>query len=331
MSSTSASDVADPALGGAATAPPLLIIAGPTAAGKSTLALALAERHGAWIVSADSRQIYRGFDIGTAKPTAAERERVVHRGIDLLAPTERYSAALWATAAGEWLAEAAAAGRPAIIVGGTGLWLRALVAPLADEPPLDPDRRAALGSELARIPTPELRRWVTRLDPARAELGRTQLLRAAEVALLTGTRISDWHAAGASKPRRYARWLVVDPGRAIHARITARIDAMLAAGWEDEVRALLTHVPADAPAWNACGYREIREVVEGRRARAEAREATIVSTRQYAKRQRTWFRNQLGAESNVTRLDPLDPGAAAIAERWFTERSTHGSTHGENA
>jgi tRNA dimethylallyltransferase len=191
MSSTSASDGADPAVGAAATAPPLRIIAGPTAAGKSTLALTLAERHGAWIVSADSRQIYRGFDIGTAKPSAAEQARVVHHGIDILEPTERYSAARWAAAAGAWLAEAAAAGRPAIIVGGTGLWLRALVAPLADEPPLDPDRRAALGAALAQLPTPELRRWVTRLDPARSALGRTQLLRAAEVALLTGTRISD--------------------------------------------------------------------------------------------------------------------------------------------
>lgn len=326
MSSTSASDAADPALGAAAgdAAPALLIIAGPTAAGKSALALTLAERHGAWIVSADSRQIYRGFDIGTAKPSAAEQARAVHRGIDLIAPTERYSAARWAASAGDWLLEAAAAGRPAIIVGGTGLWLRALVAPLADEPPLDPAQRAALQAELGVVPTPELRRWVARLDPARADLGRTQLLRAAEVALLTGTRISDWHAAGAAKPRRRARWLILDPGPALNSRITTRIDAMLAAGWEDEVRALLTHVPADAPAWNACGYREIREVVEGRRARAEAREATIVSTRQYAKRQRTWFRNQLGAESSVTRLDPLDPAAGEIAERWFTERSIHG-------
>ena len=324
MSSTSASDAADPSAGAAASAPPLLIIAGPTAAGKSALALALAERHRAWIVSADSRQVYRGFDIGTAKPSAAEQQRAVHRGLYIIAPTERYSAARWAAAAGEWLMEAAAAGRPAIIVGGTGLWLRALVAPLADEPPLDPAQRAALQAELGGIPTPELRRWVARLDPARADLGRTQLLRAAEVALLTGTRISDWHAAGASKPCRPARWLIVDPGPAIQSRITARIDGMLAAGWEDEVLALLTHVPPDAPAWNACGYREIREVVEGRRARAEAREATIVSTRQYAKRQRTWFRNQLGAESSVTRLDPLDPAAGEIAERWFTERSIHG-------
>jgi tRNA dimethylallyltransferase len=307
-------------------AAPLRIIAGPTAAGKSALALALAERHGAWIISADSRQVHRGFDIGTAKPSAAERARVPHRGLDLVAPTERYSAARWAAAAEGWLREAAAAGRPALIVGGTGLWLRALVTPLADEPPLDPARRAALQAALAPLPTPELRRWVAQLDPPRAALGRTQLLRAAEVALLTGTRISDWHAAGATKPRRAARWLIVDPGAELPARIASRIDAMLAAGWEEEVRALCAHVPADAPAWNACGYREIREMVEGRRTRAEAREATVVRTRQYAKRQRTWFRNQLTGEPQVTRLDPLAPGAARAAERWFT-----GSTLGEDA
>lgn len=308
MSSTAAS----------AGAEPLRIITGPTAAGKSALAMALAERHGATILSADSRQVYRGFDIGTAKPTAEERRRVPHLGLDLAEPTERYSAARFAAEAEAWLAEAAASGRPVLVVGGTGLWLRALVRPLADEPPMDPARRRALAAALAALDTPTLRRWVEVLDPPRAPLGRTQLLRAAEVALLTGTRISDWHARGAGKPRRAARWLVVDAGPALHARIEARIDAMLAAGWEAEVRALMAHVPADAPAWNACGYREIRDVVAGGRTREQAREAILVSTRQYAKRQRTWFRHQLADEPDVTRLEPRDPGAAGAAERWFT-------------
>lgn len=298
------------------------IVAGPTAAGKSALALALAERHGAVIVSADSRQVYRGFDIGTAKPTAAERARAPHVGIDLAAPEERYSAARWASQAEGWLAEARDAGRPAIVVGGTGLWLRALVQPLAAEPPMDADRRRALQASLGALDTPELRRWVRELDPSRAgpRQGRTQLLRAAEVALLTGTRLGDRLAAAArQQQRRAARWLIVDPGAALHDAIAGRIDAMLAAGWVEEVRALVGQVPADAPAWNACGYREIRDVVEGRRTLDDARRAILVSTRQYAKRQRTWFRHQLGAGDAVVRIDPRAPDAAAVAEHWFTE------------
>lgn len=304
--------------GASAGAEPLRIITGPTAAGKSALALALAERHDAVIVSADSRQVYRGFDIGTAKPTPAERRRVPHRGLDVVDPTARYSAARFASDAAAWIAEAVAEGRPVLVVGGTGLWLRALVQPLAEEPPMEPARRRALAAALGTLDTPALRRWVEALDPARAHLGRTQLLRAAEVALLTGTRISDWHARGAGRPRRAARWLVVDAGPALHARIEARIDAMFAAGWEEEVRALAARVPADAPAWNACGYREVRDVVAGTRTREEARQAILVSTRQYAKRQRTWFRHQLAGEPDVLRLDPGDPGAVGIAARWFT-------------
>jgi tRNA dimethylallyltransferase len=310
MSSTGASAGAEP---------PLRIIAGPTGAGKSALALAAAERLGAVIVSADSRQVYRGFDIGTAKPTAAERARVRHEGVDVAEPMERWSAARWAAAATAWIAAARAGDRPAVVVGGTGLWLRALVRPLADEPEMDPNARRALQQELARLETPALRERVAQLDPARAHLGRTQLLRAAEVALLTGTRISDWHAAGEAKPARRARWLVVDPGPALQARLATRVDAMLDAGWEAEVRALASRVPADAPAWNACGYNAIRDLVRGTRDRAAVRDEVFVRTRQYAKRQRTWFRNQLDDEPAVTRLDPRDPAATRRAVDWLFE------------
>ena len=308
MSSTAASAGADA---------PLRIICGPTAAGKSALALALAERHGAWLLSADSRQVYRGFDLGTAKPTAAERGRVPHRGLDVAEPTERWSAARWAQDAARWLDEAAAAGHPALLVGGSGLWLRALVRLLADEPPMDPDRRRAMQDALGALPTTELRRWVAELDASRAHLGRTQLLRAAEVALLTGTRLSDWHAAGAAKPRRAARWLVVDPGEALPGAIAGRLDRMLISGWPEEVRRLAGHVPPDAPAWNACGYREIREAVDAGAPVAAVRDRILVATRQYAKRQRTWFRTQLAGEPDVLRLDPRAPDALARADRWF--------------
>jgi tRNA dimethylallyltransferase len=300
----------------------LRIIAGPTGAGKSALALSLAERHGARIISADSRQIYRGFDIGTAKPTAEERERVAHAGIDVADPTERWSAMRWAREADGWLAEDAARGRASVIVGGTGLWLQALVRPLAAEPAMDPARREALQHALASLETEELRRWVLALDPARAHLGRTQLNRAAEVALLSGTRLSEWHARHGTPAPRPARWLIVDPGPALERRLDARRDAMLAGGWLEEVRALVHRVPATAPAWNACGYREIREVVLGERTLDAATEAVRIATRQYAKRQRTWFRNQLQEVGEVTRLDPTAPDAAAVAEHWFSKGLT---------
>lgn len=300
---------------------PLRIIAGPTGAGKSALAMALATRHGARIISADSRQVYRGFDIGTAKPSGADRAAVPHAGLDVADPTERWNAARWAQAADTWLAEDAAMGRPSLIAGGTGLWLRALVRPLADEPPMDPARREAVRADLALLDTPALRTMVARLDPARGHLGRAQLLRAAEVALVSGDRLSDWHAKGAGKPARAARWLIVDPGDALAVRLDRRRAQMRADGWVDEVRALVARVPADAPAWNACGYREIRDVVQGTRALDEALEAVRISTRQYAKRQRTWFRTQMNEVGPVTRLDPTAPDAMAVVERWFSEDS----------
>jgi len=301
--------------------PTIHIIAGPTGAGKSALAMAIAESEGARIVSADSRQIYRGFDIGTAKPTHAERARVPHDGIDVAEPTERWSAARWAKAAAGWIDAASAAGARVVVVGGTGLWLRALVTPLAEEPPMDPAARADLQASLAKFDTAALRKMVLELDAGRAHLGRTQLLRAAEVALLTGRRLTDLHAAQArlgGAARRAARWLIVDPGEALQDRLRGRLEAMVAAGWEDEVRRLLPRVPADAPAWNACGYREIRDAVE-QGGLAAARETVLVRTRQYAKRQRTWFRHQLHDEPSVLRLDPRSPDAAAQAGRWFRE------------
>ena len=323
MSSIDASDGGERHAGvfGAGVAPmrSLRIIAGPTGAGKSALAMRIAERTGAVLVSADSRQIYRGFDIGTAKPSTEDRRRVPHEGIDVADPTERWSAARWAKAAEGWIAEAGARGRPTIIVGGTGLWLRALVAPLAEEPPMEAGRRIAMQSALATLDTATLRRWVETLDPPRAHLGRTQLVRAVEVALLTGTRISAWHSAAAGAPRRAARWLIVDPGPALAEQLEHRLDAMFAAGWADEVRARMATVPEDAPAWNACGYREIRQAVQGTVPMAAAREAVRVSTRQYAKRQRTWFRNQLDEEPSVLRLDPRAPDAQARADQWFLE------------
>jgi tRNA dimethylallyltransferase len=278
----------------------------------------LAKRHGARIISADSRQIYRDFDVGTAKPTRADQAAVPHAGLDVADPAERWNAAKWAAAAREWLAEDAALGRPSIIVGGTGLWLQALVRPLADEPLLDPTARAALQAEFAALDTDELRRRVERLDPPRAHLGRVQLLRALEVALLSGTPLSEWHARGSSHAALDARWLIVDPGPVLDDRLNQRRAEMLTAGWLEEVRTLDVRYPGDLPAWNACGYREIRAVVQGERTLEDAMEAVRVSTRQYAKRQRTWFRNQMEGVGPVLRLDPTAADALAVAEHWYS-------------
>jgi tRNA dimethylallyltransferase len=303
----------------------LCCIVGPTAAGKSALAMALAERHGLAIVSADSRQVYRGFDIGTAKPSAAERACVPHYGLDVVDPTERYSAARWAEAAAGWLADATRAGTPPVVVGGTGLYLRALVQPLDAVPPLDQARRATLEPWLSALSTDELARWCRRLDPARAHLGRTQLLRAVETALLAGERLSS--ALGqAGVPARLVRYLVVDPGPVLAVRIERRVHAMLASGFLDEVARLRQSLPPDAPAWNASGYGVLREHLEGSRSRDEAVTRVIIETRQYAKRQRTWFRHQVPA-AQVTRVDPSSPDALAVAEAWY--REARSSTKGD--
>ncbi len=280
------------------------------------VAMALAERHGATIISADSRQVYRGFDLGTAKPSAEDRARVPHAGIDVADPAERYSAARWSSDAVRWIAEARAAGRTPLIVGGTGLYLRALVEPLFEEPPLDPVQRSSLAAYLEPLSVAALRVWCERVDPPLAHLGRSQLLRAIEIATLTGHRLSELHRRSPRAAVHTARYLVVDPGPPLGARIEARVDAMLSNGWADEVRTLMQTVSPGAPAWKASGYARVRDLVEGRMALADARERIVIETRQYAKRQRTWFRNQLPPD-RTTRVSPDDPGVTRIAGQWW--------------
>jgi tRNA dimethylallyltransferase len=294
----------------------LRVICGPTGAGKSALAMSLAERFGATIISADSRQIYRGFDIGTSKPSATDRARVPHLGVDVVDPIVRYSAAAWAEAAKGWISETIAAGRVPLIVGGTGFYLRALFEPLFEEPPVDAQQRECLEQLLEPLPLDELRRWCVALDPARAHLGRAQLLRAIETALLTGRRLSELHRDKARVPTYTARYLLVDPGARLVTRIATRIDAMFEGGWTDEVRTLERTVPANAPAWNACGYTAIRAMIAGQCDRAAARQAVLVHTRQYAKRQRTWFRHQL-AGADVTHVDPDEQESADRVLTWW--------------
>lgn len=275
----------------------------------------LAGREPTTIISADSRQVYRGFDIGTAKPTPAERARVPHFGIDIAPPTERFSAAAWAEHASAWIEAARREAREPLIVGGTGLYLRALFEGLFDEPPLDVASRQRLERALATLHVDELRRWTIALDPERSHLGRTQLLRAIEMALLTGRRMSELQRERAKLPRWRARYLLVDPGPSLADRIAARLDGMLDNGWPREVQQLMKSVPATAPAWNATGYDILRRVELGELSPDAARDAVRIQTRQYAKRQRTWFRHQLPGDA-VTRLDPTVPTWQSEAAAW---------------
>jgi tRNA dimethylallyltransferase len=294
----------------------LPVICGPTASGKSALALRLAETLGASIISADSRQVYRGFDIGTAKPDAGEQARVPHFAIDVAEPDERYTAADWAESVPAWLDEIKAAGRTPLVVGGTGFYLRALFAPLFEEPELDAGRRSQVRDVLAGLSADEVKRWCEAIDPARAGLGRAQRERAIEVALITGYRISDLHRERPRPPVLTARYLVLDPGPDLSVAIETRIDSMLGTGWVHEVRSLMARVHPDARAWTATGYDTMRRVVTGELTQERGRELVVIATRQYAKRQRTWFRHQLEGES-VLRIDPRAPEAFDIAVRWF--------------
>ncbi len=296
------------------------VVCGPTAAGKSAIASSLALEYGATIISADSRQVYKRFDIGTAKPDWSERKSIDHIGIDVAEPDERFSASRWAELAVDAIEAIFGRGGAPLVVGGTGFYIRALFDPLFSAPDLDPDRRRSLEHFLNPMPLAELRRWCEAIDPARCHLGRYQLVRALEIALLSGKRISDLQAENVQTTTLSPVYLMVDPGPRLASKIERRVDAMIASGWPDEVRILDSQLPIDAPAWKASGYRVMRAVARGQLDLSEARERIIIETRQYAKRQRTWFRHQLG-DAPVTKVNPDDPDCAATVHRWWKETS----------
>ena len=309
------------------------VIVGPTAVGKTAVAAALAELEPVTVISADARQVYRGLDIGTAKPEHALRARVPHLGIDLVDPGERYSAGQFARDAAGWLAETRDAGRLPLVVGGTGFYVRALAEGLFREPPLDPGRRDQLRQWTEGLPSADLARWAGRLDRRFVGGGRQRAARGVEVALLTGRPLSWWqHEAretGAMRP-----WYIhlTMPRDLLHRRIAARVQGMLAAGLVAEVAGVLTRgVPAGAPGLDAVGYREVIARLQGTLAEADLGPAIIIATRRYAKRQETWFRHQLRApsagrgEPEIWTLDATEE-PAVIAQR-VHERWRHVTTH----
>jgi tRNA dimethylallyltransferase len=302
-----------------------LVITGPTAVGKTAIGILVAKRLGAEIVSMDSRQVYRGMDIGTAKPTLAERQGVPHFGFDVVSPAERYSAGRFALDARRWIAEIRERGHLALLVGGTGFFLRALTHPLFREPELEPERRAGLDRFLRQLGVEELRRWAAALDPGASGMragGRQRLQRVIEVALLTGRPITWWHAQAPGSDPLAARIVVLElPRDTLVRRIDDRVDRMVVAGLAEEVSRLLAEgYTAESPGMNATGYAEFVPYVRGERTLAEAVALTKAATRRYARRQMTWFRNQL--PHDVVRLDARRPPpevADTIAELWRKE------------
>lgn len=283
----------------------VVVIAGPTATGKSDLALDLAEAFGGVIINADSQQRYRDFPILTAQPSAADQARVPHRLFSDLAADDVGNAAEWAGKAVAEIRIAEAERRVPIVVGGTGLYFRALMQGLADVPPIPDEVRMAGRALLADIGNAAFHRLLAERDPAgaaRIAVGNTQRLsRAWEVIAATGTPLSDWQAAP-TRPAIDAAFLsiLVLPSRdEIVAACAARFAGMLRAGALREVEAAVTKgIPADAPAMNALGARELAEHLAGRLDLAHAVEGAEIATRQYAKRQSTWFRHQFN--SNLT-------------------------------
>jgi tRNA dimethylallyltransferase len=284
---------------------------GPTGAGKTALATALSRLLPVEIVSADSRQAYRGLAIGTAAPSAADLAAAPYHGVGFVDPRERYSAGRFARDAAEWIAAIAARSRTPLVVGGTGFYLRALFDGLFEEPQLDPQRRARLGGWLRGLSGAEALRWARRLDPLFGGGGAQRACRAIEIAVLAGRTLSTLQAERPPATPGFRPWyavLTLDRA-ALHERIARRTRAMLEAGWIEEVRRVLAEgVPPDAPGLLAVGYREIVAHLDGRLTARATEETIVQSTRRYAKRQDTWFRHQL--RGPLVRLDAAEAPAA---------------------
>ncbi|ADG09821.1 tRNA (adenosine(37)-N6)-dimethylallyltransferase MiaA [Caulobacter segnis] len=275
------------------------LIAGPTASGKSAHALRLAERIGGEIVNADSMQIYAGLRVLTAGPSPEEVARAPHHLFGVVDPAVGWSVGRWQEAAITALAEIEARGNPAIVVGGTGLYFRALTHGLADVPPVPETQREISGLLYAARGEAEFREILKPLDPeaeARIEIGdRQRLVRAHAVAIATGKSLTAWQTdtKPALEPGSW-KGLVLDPPRAeLYARCDARLSVMLEQGALDEVRAMEARgLDPSLPALKAVGYREFAAHLRGETTLEQALDAARQETRRYAKRQLTWFRNQ---------------------------------------
>ena len=313
--------------------PTCLAIAGPTASGKTAAALAIAARWPVEIVSVDSALVYRGMDIGTAKPSAAERAQVPHHLIDIRDPLNAYSAAEFVADAVRLIDEITARGRTALLVGGTMLYFKALMQGLDDMPRADPAVRQAIAERAKALGWPALHAELQRVDPitaARLPPNDSQrIARALEVHTVTGQPLSSFQTGGAcAKPSPIAAGalLSLEPqDRAwLHRRIAERFETMLTQGFVDEVRGLRARgdLHADLPAMRCVGYRQVWELLDATHdgpspeQLTELRDRGIFATRQLAKRQLTWLRSM--PERVIVPCDSTD--ALALALRWAGER-----------
>ena len=291
-------------------------ITGPTACGKTELALALAERIPLEIISMDSALVYRGLDIGAAKPTAEVRAAVPHHLVDIVEPTEVYSAGRFARDAAALIDDIRARGRLPVLVGGTLLYLRALRDGLSVLPRADHAVRAALERDAAERGWPALHERLRQVDPAAAARiapsDRQRIQRALEVHALTSRPITELQRAPADEPRHgvLALALVPESRTDLAVRIERRFDSMVAAGFVHEVERLRARgdLKPDMPAMRAVGYRQLWRYLDGEITWREARENAIVATRQYAKRQLTWLRGD-------ARIEPWPALAPDLVDR----------------
>ena len=278
----------------------LIVILGPTASGKSALAIALAEKLGGEVLVCDSTQVYRHFDIGTAKVPIAEQRGVLHHLVDLVEPTELFTAGEYRRRAIDALENVRARGKVPVLNAGTGLYLRALLLGLAEAPERSEALRARLREKAARRGPEYLHRVLARLDretAARiAPRDTPKIIRAIEMRILAGKPVGEIHRSGRAALEGYAVTKIgLAPSRAaLYARINARVEAMIEAGWIEEVaRLALSGVSGDAKPFQFIGYSQLRDVIAGRLSREEAIQQIQQATRRFAKRQLTWFRREL--------------------------------------
>ena len=293
-----------------------LILTGPTASGKTALALELADRLNAEIIAMDSMTLYRGMDIGTAKPTREERTAVPHHLLDVLDPWESGNVAWWLKEADRCCREIESRGKQVLFAGGTPFYLKALLQGLFDSPPADPNLRRQLEEEAVAAGVESLHARLAAIDPVSAQRLHPndvrRVVRALEVWHLTGKPLSDWQQQGWWDPQEEPphsdpvprsggegddpRCLAIDvPREELYTRINRRVEMMIAAGWIEEVRRLRElPQPLSREASQALGYREIAEFLDGKRSLSETIAEIQLRSRQFAKRQLTWFRNLPG-------------------------------------
>lgn len=298
----------------------LVIVVGPTATGKTSLALDLARRFDGEIVGADAFQVYRLMDVGTAKPTAPELEGVVHHLIDVAWPDEPFHAQRYLTLADAAVADILSRGKTVIVAGGTGLYVRALVRGLAKMPQADPVLREALTAEAQRAGPEALHQKLAHVDPEyAARVGArdmVRIVRALEVYKTSGRTMTEVHAEHSRQPDRYETlWLGLDPGQQpLRERISRRTAAMFRSGFVAEVEHLLDGgYGPDLPPMRALGYKPVCEHLAGQMDLSEAQRVTERDTARYAKRQRTWFR----AEPHVRWIAQTDHDVAEMVETFL--------------